>query len=815
MKKSLSLLTLLSMLLLSIPISKAEVSAQAKQKDNKTEIINNANTADDGRFALLVGINKYEDRNITSLNGCENDVRLMKDLLMGQYKFTENEKDKKNSNIKTLLSAEATHDAIESAFKVQLINKAEAYFTANKLNKNTRNKGATIVFYYSGHGATLPDVDEKTGKLTGEEPDGLDETIVPYNSRQDGTNAIRDDKFQEFYNTLSEFTTNITFIFDSCHSGTATRAPGGIRRTEFTKAKMPDELKNENAKSRDGGDAPILTDAINNFGKQSDDLAGYVTLSGSSPNQLSQERLLKFDESAKEDYNGLLTFYLVKQLKENPGGSYSDIMTVVKKAVTGKNPAQEPQLEGDVYRPVFNIAPDNGKRLNRKAIKFESTGEVVTEKDTNKKLFTIKMDAGKVVGALEGGIIAIYSKDALSLTGESERIGNGTITKADDFTSTVKVVLKDNKSNEVPKEAQISLVTPYFGTAKKVIALDTSSLKKNKDSEAVLKKVVELSKGTDLEPQQFYETKEILNPISKNKTIDNRNWDAAVVRMTFSEFRKGKNLPKEKSKPAKDDKTAETVPDKVEDVYVITDVNGDVLYNFYTPANDPTAAIKINEALVKHTRVENLRSFGNEIGGLSEKIKLEFVPIENVKFNNKKQCEYSEKSNRLNKEAIEVINPGQAFYLRMTNDTGEDLHMYLYSISPEGAIKSIYPVNQPGLKIPDEKVTNNGFVNSLISNGCPYLRIESDREGKGGSGDVKPFYSYGVETYKLIAASSPINPLLLESPPIGKSRGGTPLEQLFSQVSSNSRDGTEFYNDYAFSGWATTSISVEIVPKRQ
>ena len=169
------------------------------------------------KYALLIGVNKYKkyaQNKVRDLNGTNNDVELMKNLLVDvyQFKYDENSKD---SPIKILLNADASQAGIREAFRTQLIENARKYQQETKV---APKDGATVVFYYSGHGAQLPDDN-------GDESDGIDETIMPSDTTVDRKDQkdIRDDEFDAWFTELKNYTTNITFIFDSCHSGTVTR----------------------------------------------------------------------------------------------------------------------------------------------------------------------------------------------------------------------------------------------------------------------------------------------------------------------------------------------------------------------------------------------------------------------------------------------------------------------------------------------------------------------------------------------------------------------------------------------------------------
>jgi len=161
---------------------------------------------DTPRFALLVGISKYKHQENPPVPGAENDVKLMEDTLVENYNFPRDEK-----HIVTLKTAEATRDRITKEFKNFLIANA----------KTNSAKNPVIVFYFSGHGTQYKNQPEDTAD--GDALDGLDEAIVPYDSRDPQVFDILDDEIDDLSAELAKYSSNILFIFDSCHSGTVSR----------------------------------------------------------------------------------------------------------------------------------------------------------------------------------------------------------------------------------------------------------------------------------------------------------------------------------------------------------------------------------------------------------------------------------------------------------------------------------------------------------------------------------------------------------------------------------------------------------------
>lgn len=157
-----------------------------------------ASLASKGR-ALLVGINQYQSPQISRVLGAEEDVWATRQFIQTKYGFTEAE-------IHTLTGSQATRARILAEFRDWLVGDTLP--------------GDRVFFLYSGHGSTVPDDN-------GDEEDGRDETIVPYDTQllpNRTENQIRDDEFNALIEQLSGRLS--VLVFDSCHSGTVTRAVG-------------------------------------------------------------------------------------------------------------------------------------------------------------------------------------------------------------------------------------------------------------------------------------------------------------------------------------------------------------------------------------------------------------------------------------------------------------------------------------------------------------------------------------------------------------------------------------------------------------
>jgi hypothetical protein len=160
------------------------------------------------RRALLIGINNYPDP-ANVLEGCVNDVFLMSSVLQ--------ESGFEPEEIRVVLDERATTRGIMDRLHWLLDGIRE---------------GDERVLFYSGHGAQIPRYN------TENEPEHVDECLVPYDFDWSPSHAILDSQFCELYSQLP-YGCYFIAMFDCCHSGGITR-DGGPRVRGIT---PPDDIR--------------------------------------------------------------------------------------------------------------------------------------------------------------------------------------------------------------------------------------------------------------------------------------------------------------------------------------------------------------------------------------------------------------------------------------------------------------------------------------------------------------------------------------------------------------------------------------------
>ena len=127
-------------------------------------------------FALIIGINKYQDKDIRNFVGCIRDSENV-------CKFLTEDLHANPLHIRHLRNSEATREGILSAFEEHLINNQEI------------QQNDPIVFYFAGHGSyEIPQKIDFAGHKM--------ETICPYDDRA-GVRGIPDRTFASLMRQLA------------------------------------------------------------------------------------------------------------------------------------------------------------------------------------------------------------------------------------------------------------------------------------------------------------------------------------------------------------------------------------------------------------------------------------------------------------------------------------------------------------------------------------------------------------------------------------------------------------------------------------
>jgi len=267
------------------------------------------------KMALCIGINNYPGTD-SDLSGCVNDANDWTDALT-----------KRGFTVQQLLDRKATKAGILKAMKT-IIGSAK--------------KGDSIIFQYSGHGSYVPDLD-------GDEPDGHDECLCPYDIDTKG--ALTDDELYELYSS-KETGVQLVIFSDSCHSGTVAK---------FARISTPPTIAGKEAPQRK---VRFLPPASFLPPKQLNQLGITRAIRSSSPPGRYGGLLIAGCQDTEYSYdayfngrpNGAFSFVALSTLKKlSAKATYHDWYKAIKTVLPSQQYPQSPNLFGSAAMKKWKI----------------------------------------------------------------------------------------------------------------------------------------------------------------------------------------------------------------------------------------------------------------------------------------------------------------------------------------------------------------------------------------------------------------------------------------------------------------------------
>ncbi len=272
------------------------------------------------KHALVIAIADYPEESGWGDISSDKDIQLVKPVYELQG-FTD---------MILLQDKEADKQGIINGFK-QLTDKCKP--------------GDVVLIHYSGHGQQIFDDN-------GDEPDGLDESLVAYGAPSEylagyqGEKHLRDD---DFGNLIAELRSklgkqgSVLVIVDACHSGTASRGAGKKR----------------------GGKSPIIPPHFKVINKKENGPGYNVSEAKSRGQQVVLSPMVfisasSFDEENSETFDdngtavGSLSYAMARSLSQcKAQQSYRALFSNILHVMNEKVPHQTPMLEGDIDYALF------------------------------------------------------------------------------------------------------------------------------------------------------------------------------------------------------------------------------------------------------------------------------------------------------------------------------------------------------------------------------------------------------------------------------------------------------------------------------
>lgn len=676
-------------------------------------------------FVLQVGIGKYVHAPTwAELRGSVTDVVEMRKVLEGErYKVPP-------ANIVTLTDAQGTKQQIFEKYRSHLIANAQRYF------EKTGKRDAVVMFEFSGHGSQAPDMNGD------EKDDGKDETFVTYDSEdKPGKNFdITDDEIYALTSDLRQWTDNIVYIFDSCHSGSGTRNAEDVRRLPERKT-VPVSVGGVGTGTRSAGTKP--PDVGSGVLPPGDD--DYIVITAARSGELASQKncFEECGDARKPVVYGNLTFYLIDELKNaRSNTSYRELMENVTRRVVSEKPTQTPQIEGDKSKFVFDSlgrTEDNFVRI--------TAGETKARNGTR----SVAIRAGAMQGITPGTIVSFYDTTVTAFDG-AEKIASGTVTAVTPIESTVELL---RPKREVSVGDKAVIIAPDLGSLRLKVDLDVDTAKFNSDE----KKIVAL-------------TRELLTPtlptqkgqvdLVTSRAGQPPRWDVAVLSDKFSHVMTkvpgatAGNFSCEVPGKEEGGSTDTSKPDR--NVLYLAGQDFVPLYGFCMESDAAdavtrtAAAQRLEKALVHLAGLKTVNGIANKRSILNGRI-----TVTPVRLKGKITCQNSTlkvgSSVASRPDAVTGVHlfaPREPVWFEVANNSPKPLYVALLNLAPDGAVNLFSPRGQrseeaQGLMIPA------GGKRILPGDDC---RGEDDDIREAGA--IRASRISGIDRFKFIFSTEQI-----------------------------------------------------------
>ena len=366
--------------------------------------MNESNNTNTNFYALLIGIDLYEpNQYYKDLRGCVRDI----DLVAKYVRNTLNVPQEQIWKLTSPFEESNTLAAFRSTQKEEKPTYANIVQAFKEVTAQAQS-GEQVYIHYSGHGGRAVTI---YPELEGEQRQ--DEGIVPMDIGSLDGRYLRDVEIATLLKRLTDKGCIVTVIFDSCHSGGATRGDCAIRGNENnlvdSTPRSPDSL----VASREEllNNWRILTQADPELSGGWLPNKDYIFLAACRPTEYAYEYAVNGGQR-----NGALTYWMMDTLTSSTSAlTYKSLYNRVKGMIQSKFPQQLPILMGNGDRLIFG---------DERQYKPYTVVVINVAQDGSK----ITLDAGLAAGLSSGTRFAIYPVDVSDFADKTQQIAIAELT---------------------------------------------------------------------------------------------------------------------------------------------------------------------------------------------------------------------------------------------------------------------------------------------------------------------------------------------------------------------------------------------------
>ncbi len=242
--------------------------------------------------------------------------------------------------------------------------------------------------YSSISAATAP----RRRRSTQAEPDGLDESLVAFDSRQPGSYDILDKELAFLIGQAEAAGASVTVLLDCCHSGS------GTRRDEQPRARLFKPLSTHVQRPQLLAEPTELIAAAHRS-------SPHILLAAAGDDQLANEYL----PPASNHWRGAMTYFLLDALRvAGQETTWAALHDQVVAHVHTIYPRQTPQFEGDRTRTLAGSG----------IVAAHGYLRVLNSPEPGLAL----VDGGEIVGIRRGATVAVFPPGS-GMTGKAQVLG--------------------------------------------------------------------------------------------------------------------------------------------------------------------------------------------------------------------------------------------------------------------------------------------------------------------------------------------------------------------------------------------------------